>query len=343
MSTPRSADLPGLVIPTGSHGSLDKATADKAREFVDASVSWNTRRAYRSDWGGFTRWCESQGIVPMPTSASTIVAYLIYLAGEGKKVATIERNYATLSKAFKVAGYSPSPCEDPSVKQVLAGIRRKLGAPQIRKEAAIAELLRPMVDTCDEGEDRILGRRDHLVAMRDKALLLFGFAGALRRSELMAVEVEHLTFVKHGLRLLVPGSKTDQNHIGELIGIAFARNTRYCAVLAMREWLTSSKIESGRVFRAIGAGGRIREAKPNQWLAGELVEDVIKRRARMAGLDPKLFGAHSLRSGFATQSFLIGKNDRQIMRHGRWHDLREMEKYIREVDIFRDNPTDGLL
>lgn len=341
MSPTEPAGMPALAVLSSGADALDAVTADRAREFVEASVAWNTRRAYKNDWGRFALWCNSKGLAAMPAVPATVIGYLVYLADEGRKVATIERYYATLNKAFKVAGVNPSPCEDPRVKQVLAGIRRKVGAPQNRKEAAVHDLLLRMVDTCVREPG--VGKRNRLVDLRDKALLLFGFAGAFRRSELMAVEVEHLTFVGQGVRVLLPGSKTDQEHLGEVIGIAFARNPRYCAVLSLQEWLAVSGVTSGRIFRSVGAGGRVRLAQDNQWLAGELVGEMIKRRARLAGLDPKIFGGHSLRSGFATQGFLNHKNDRQIMRHGRWRDLREMEKYIREVDLFRDNPTDGLL
>ena len=188
-----------------------------------------------------------------------------------------------------------------------------------------------------------MSRFDRLLRIRDRAMLLVGFAGAFRRSEVMALEVRHLAFVKQGLRIVIPGSKTDQEHVGEVVGIAYARDTGMCPVRSMREWLEAAAITEGRVFRGLGAGGRVRPETGNAWQAGSMVGACIKRWTKRAGLDPKIFGAHSLRAGFATQSFLIGKNDRQIMRHGRWRDLREMEKYIREVDLFRDNPTDGLL
>jgi site-specific recombinase XerD len=334
--------MPALVVPTANSGAIDRAVLDRAQEFIDESVSWNTRRAYESDWGLFTRWCSSHGVSPMPAAPSTLVGYAVHLADSGKKVATINRQFATIAKAHRIANIEPSPLRHSTVEQVLAGIRRKLGAPQVQKEAAVVELLRPMVDACDVG-DRSLGRRDQLVALRDKAMLLFGFTGAFRRSELMAVEVKNLTFVKNGLRILVVGSKVDQEHKGEVIGITYARDTRYCAVRAIRDWLDLAGIDEGPVFRAIGAGGYVREGKPNPWIAGEMVAECVKRRAKQAGLDPSIFSGHSLRSGFATQSYIIGKSDRQIMRHGRWSSPKHLERYIREVDLFRDNPTDGLL
>ena len=117
----RPTGMPALVVPAVGSADISADVLERAREFVDASVSWNTRRAYKSDYGLYQSWCESRSLRPMPASPAAIVAYLIFLADGGHKVATIERHYATISKAFRIAGVAPSPCEDPAVRQVWPG------------------------------------------------------------------------------------------------------------------------------------------------------------------------------------------------------------------------------
>lgn len=207
------------------------------------------------------------------------------------------------------------------MKATLRGIRRSIGAAPVRKAPATADLLRQMLDRYP---DTLKGRRD-------RALLALGFAGAFRRSELVALRVEDLTETADGLRVLIRKSKTDQEGLGQ--EVAILRGTRLRPVQAVQDWLRAAGIEEGPVFRAVGRGGRVKDAA----LGADVVGDIVKNHCQALGLDARTFAAHSLRSGFLTSGAEAGASVFKLMEVSRHKSVDMLRVYVRRVDAFKDH------
>jgi integrase len=315
------------------HGELSTELANlakKAADFASRSKSANTRRAYRSDWGVFCRWCIAHGLAALPATPGTIAAFVTDMAGS-KASTTIDRYCSTITKAHKVAGYD-SPAKDPAVVEVLAGIRRTIGTRPKQKKAAVVAILRAMCAACPQ---------DTMRGVRDRAVLLMCWAGAFRRSELISVQFTDVEFVEQGILVHIERSKTDQEARGASVAIPYGSDPSTCPVRSLKRWLEKSGIDDGALFRPLrcGAPTHARTAAND---GGKLVARIVKRAAKQAGFDPSVFGGHSLRAGLATQAAMSGKPDRVIMDQGRWKDRRTLEKYIREGTAFRDNAASGI-
>jgi integrase len=211
----------------------------------------------------------------------------------------------------------------------MAGIRRVKGTAQTGKDPLSPELLRKMFSGVVD-----LGVVDDLRSLRDRALLLVGFAGALRRSELVALRYEDVRSTEDGLVVTIPKSKTDPKGEGQSIGIPYGSHPESCPVRALEAWLERSNITYGYLFTAIGRWGGEVTAKP---ICDHQLAKIIKRLAVSAGLDPALFSGHSLRSGLATSAAEGGATERAIMDQTRHRSLKQVRKYIRRASLFRDN------
>jgi integrase len=210
------------------------------------------------------------------------------------------------------------------VRTVMAGIRRVKGAAQKGKDPLSPELLRRM----------LAGAPDNLRGARDRALLLVGFAGALRRSELVGLRYEDVRITGEGAVVTIPKSKTDQEMEGQTVGIPYGGHVASCPVRAVTTWLEVSGIRNGYLFPAIGRWGREVTRKP---LCGHQVAKIIKGLAERAGLDASALSGHSLRSGLATSAAEGGASERAIMEQTRHRSLKQVRKYIRRGSLFRDN------
>jgi site-specific recombinase XerD len=294
----------------------------QAEAYVRRSKSANTLKAYQSDWVTFEAFCRTEDRSSLPATAETVAAYAANSA-ETLKANTVERRLTAISQAHQLAGY-PNPVEDKLVRTVMAGIRRVKGTAQKGKDPLSPELLRNML--ADAPED--------LQTVRNRALLLIGFAGALRRSELVGLQYEDLRFTDDGLVLTIRQSKTDQEREGQTIGIPYGSHPKTCPVRAVRNWLECSAVGSGSLFRAIGRWGREVTANP---ICDHQLAKIIKTLARRAGLDPGAFSGHSLRSGLATSAAEGGATERSIMQQTRHKSLKQVRHYIRRGSLFRDN------
>lgn len=248
-------------------GSLSTADVKSVLGYAQASKAASTRKAYASDWKAWTAYCAARGACSLPASPATVAAYLAHLADSGRKASGIGRAAAGIAYFHRQAGVDPSPTAHQGVKQTMQGIRRRLGVRSVGKAPATADIIGKMLKLCP----------DTLAGKRDAALLGIGFAAALRRSELVAIEVEDITFVDDGLRLLIRRSKTDQT--GEGAEIAVIRGVRIRPVAALQAWLTASGITSGPVFRAVLLGDRMSEMA----LTANCAARVVKRYAPPAG------------------------------------------------------------
>lgn len=302
--------------------------AAAAAAYADAAQAASTRRAYQTKWRAFSTWCELHRAAPLPAAPDVVALYLTELAPT-RSVSTLTVILAAIGDAHGAAGL-PRPTSA-RLADVWAGIRRKHGRPPAQKSALVTADLR-----------KVVARLPPTIAgARDKALLLVCFAGALRRSELVALELAdnarrdvlcRCSFVPGGLHIRLGRSKTDQEGRGQLVAIPRGK-TRLCPVVALRAWLDVAKISSGPIFREVDRHGRVGSAA----LSGHAVAGIVKRAALRAGLDPMQFSGHSLRAGFVTSAAQAGVTTELIMRQTRHQKAETVAMYVREAEFFTRN------
>jgi site-specific recombinase XerD len=313
------------LIPLGpaalpALGILSDAEIDATMAYAEAEKAPATRRAYATDWHDFAAWCGARGATAMPAHQGIVAAYLSAMADEGRRASTIGRRAAAIGYHHKIAGHEP-PTSSEGVKAVLRGIRRTIGSAKQGKAPATADLLMQMVALCP----------DNMIGRRDRALLCLGFAGAFRRSELCALEVEDLVEVPDGLRIQIRRSKGDQEGQGQ--EVAIPRGYKLRPVEAVQTWLAAAEISSGPVFRAVGRGGRV----SRKALADDSAARVVKRCAKRVGLDDGAYSGHSLRSGFLTSAAETGASIWKLSEVSRHKSLDTLRGYVRRVDLFKEH------
>lgn len=294
---------------------------ESARDFIGAARAENTTRAYRSDWADFTTWCESHAVASLPAAPDTVALYITDRAAT-LKASTIQRRIVAISQAHQAAGLD-TPTSAAVVKTVWRGIRRTLGTAPDQKSAATVDVIRSMVGTLPA---TVAGRRD-------RAILLLGFAGAFRRSELVALDMNDLDFHCDGVTVTIRHSKTDQESEGRQVGIPYGQNVHTCPVRALVAWIEELGETTGPVFRAVTQRGNIADAR----LSDRTVALTVKRAAKAAGLDPAGFAGHSLRSGLATSAAAAGVPERHIMDQTGHKSERMVRMYIRRGSLYRNN------
>jgi integrase len=290
-------------------------------EYVRDSLASNTRRAYLSDLAEFERRGGS-----VPASVETVAAYLAARA-DVLAVATLVRHVASISKAHDARGL-PNPTRSELVRATLRGIRRTKGCAQREAKPLLRDDLLLALDAMGES----------IKDIRDRALMLIGCAGALRRSELVGLDVGDIEHVRQGIVLTLRRSKTDQDGAGRKIGIPYGR-TRWCPVAALESWLTASAITEGAAFRPVDRHGRLHAAR----LSGEAVSLIVRERAAAAGLDPTPYSGHSLRAGLATSAAQAGVPTWRIRAQTRHASDAMLTRYIREGHFFIENAAGALL
>jgi integrase len=240
--------------------------------------------------------------------------------------ATMTRRLTAITKAHQIAGYaSPATMQQPAVSETLKGIRRTLGTAQKIKAPLLTADVRRMVQSLP----------NNLAGCRDRALLLLGFAGGFRRSELAALDSEDVLTKDDGLVVRLRRSKTDPEGQGRDVGIPYGSNPSTCPVRTVYAWKTAAGISEGALFRGIDRHGHLGAFR----LHKDSIGLIVKRAAEAAGLDPALYAGHSLRAGLATQSYLNGAGELAIMRQTGHRSLAMVRRYIRDGSLFRDNPA----
>lgn len=311
------AALIGAEEGASGPASLAVVEADAARAFALAEKAPATRRAYQSDFTLFSTWCRAgRGVEPLGASPNLVAAYLAGQASAGVKPSTLTRRLAAIGYAHKLAGL-PSPARHEAVRAVLRGIRRTVGAATVPKAPATADRIAAMLAAVSA---------DTLRSQRDRALLLLGFAGAFRRSELVALEVADLTFQVDGLHVLIRRSKADQDGQGQVIAIP--RGARLRPVAAVQDWLRAAGITAGPVFRRVDRHGKARGP-----LTGQSVALIVKQRAAAVGLDSAMLSAHSLRSGFLTSAAEAGADVLKMMEVSRHRRVDTLQGYVRRANL----------
>ncbi|GLS46944.1 tyrosine-type recombinase/integrase [Methylobacterium brachythecii] len=312
--------LPVPAVETAPGTTLDlEALAARAAGLAEGARADATRKAYRSDWRHFAGWCAGHGLVDLPAMPSTVGLYLA--AHETLlSIATLTRRLSAIAVAHRMAGH-PMDTRHPAIRDVMRGLRRANGVAQGHAEALTVPLLRRLLATCG----------DRLLDQRDRALLLVAFGAALRRSELVALEVADIAVVPDGLRIAIRRSKGDQE--GEGVVIAVGRTgSETCPAAAYTTWLGAAGIMDGAVFRGINRHGQL-----GRRLSTDAIAEIVQKRAAAAGLEAGLFSGHSMRAGFATSAAQAGVEERLIMRQTRHRSAATVRRYIRDGQLFDRN------
>jgi len=297
---------------------------DRAKDLGRASKSSSTRTAYASDWRDFTGWCATHGLQSLPATPQTIALYVTDLGGRAA-VATVCRRIVAISVTHKERDLD-SPTSHKLVREVLAGLKRIRGTAQRKKTALTSDLMKAVL--LEVGGES-------LKAKRDRAILLVGLTGALRRSEIAALDVTDLRFQKEGVVVLLRRSKTDQ--FGEGRDVAMRSNpvAGLCVVRALREWISAAGITEGPLFRTFALNGGVLQ---NRHIAGQDVARIVQRVTKRAGLEGD-FAGHSLRSGFVTTAARQGATESAMMSVTGHKSQAILRGYIQRANVFEGVPT----
>jgi site-specific recombinase XerD len=312
--------LPALIFGAPISTEL-RLGVEVAFAFAEQKRAASTRNGYAADFRLFDAWCHANGLAALPAAPAAVATYIALEAQRGIKPATLGRRVAAIQYAHREAGHE-APTDSRHVRDVMSGIRNTMGVAPDRKAPATADRLAAMLAAIPT--DTLAGKRDH-------ALLLLGFAAALRRSELVALTVEDLEEVPEGLRVLIRRSKTDQEGEGRTIAIPPGSKLR--PIAAAKAWLEAAGITTGALFRSINKGGRMSDEP----LTGRTVADLVKRYAAAAGLDPAEFSGHSLRAGFVTSAAAHGASIFKMQAVSRHKTLDVLSDYVRDADAFKDH------
>ena len=303
--------------------------AAKAQAYRDAADAPATLRAYASDMKNYEAWCARSGFQALPAAPEVVGAYLA-AAGEGYAMQTLRRRVAAIARASGVAGY-PLDTKHPAIRETLRGIGRTHGSRGRRSAALTTPEVRKLSGACGF----------ELAGVRDRALLLAGFAGALRRSELVGLDIEHLTWASDGVRLLLAKSKTDKEGEGAEVMIVLGREPATCPVSALKSWIEAAELRSGPVFRKVNKAGRVEARR----LSEDAVRQILLRcaaAARMQGTLAEPISPHGLRAGFVTTAYRNGVLDEEIMGHTRHRSLATMRSYVRRAKLSGKAPSGKL-
>ncbi len=273
------------------------------------SKSNNTLRAYQSDFKDFSTFCIKNGLSSMPADPKIIALYITFLS-KSSKFSTLKRRIASISVIHKLKGHYLDT-KHPVIMENLHGIKRTLGSRQKSKKPILINDLKLIIKAIDQKK------------IRDKALILIGFAGGFRRSELVNIEYDDVEFVTEGVKILIKRSKTDQSGEGNIKAIPYFENREFCPVIALKNYVNEkfTNKSKGKIFE----------------ISDKSVALILKRYAKKAGLNASLYAGHSLRSGFATTAAEFGAEERNIMAMTGHKTTQMVRRYIQEANLFKNN------
>lgn len=312
-----------------SRNSQSEGLSDKSMNSLSVTKANHTIDAYESDWNDFCDWCRYHHQKSYPAQPETIVNYINDLA-DYAKASTIRRRISAISENYNASGdHVENPCRAWIVKEALIGLTRLKGTVQKGKTPIYWEEIEEMIHRMD---------LTSLQALRDRAVLLLGFMGAFRRSELAGLDVEDIKKYPQGIVVTIRHSKTDQTSAGQQIGIPYLSHSSMDCIHALQEWLTAADITSGPLFRSFLKNGKVSSRR----LSDKSINLIVKKYAASIGLNPEMYGAHSLRHGFATYAALQGVEERLVMKQTRHRSVEMVRRYINEADLFTNNPIDKI-
>ena len=295
---------------------LEKETINN----LGSSKSFNTLRAYKSDFYDFEKFCSNFGFKSIPSDPKVISLYLTDLSNKSK-FSTLKRRLASINVIHKIKGFHID-IKHPIITENLIGIKRRIGSYQKGKKPILINNLYQIIDFINQNQVNT-----HLQSTRDKAIILLGFAGGFRRSELVSLEKSDLEFISEGLKITLKKSKSDQYGQGLIKGIPYFKNNKYCPVIAVKEWMSSSdNLTEKRLFP----------------YSDKTVALIVKKYLGLIGLDNKQYSGHSLRSGFATSTAASGADERSIMAMTGHKSAEMVRIYIKEANLFKNNALNKL-
>jgi len=277
------------------------------------SKAANTLRAYQADFKDFSAFCIKNGLSSMPTDPKILSLYLTHLSASSK-FSTLKRRIASISVIHKIKGYYLDT-KHPLIMENLHGIKRVKGSIQKAKKPLLINDLKMIINAIDEAN------QSENKKIRDRALILIGFSGGFRRSELVNIEYDDVEFVYEGVKIFIKRSKTDQSGEGMIKAIPYFDNKLFCPVSSLKKWINNSEIKSGKIFD----------------ISDKSVALIIKKYVSLSGLDPNKYGGHSLRSGFATSAAESGAEERNIMAMTGHKTTQMVRRYIQEANLFKNN------
>ena len=301
--------------------SLHEATLNNLKN----SKANNTLRAYRSDFKDFAGFCAKHGFKSMPSDPKIVSLYLTHLSKKSK-ISTLRRRLVSIGVVHKLKGHYLDT-KHPVIIENLMGIKRLKGSKQIGKKPILINHLKQIINVINEQDI------EEIVKLRNKSIILIGFSGGFRRTEIISINQEDLEFVDEGVKILVRRSKTDQFGEGMIKGLPYFTNATYCPVTNLKNWLKLSKIKNGPIFRRFTKGSSLTKHR----LTDQSVVLIIKDCLRIAGIENHNFSGHSLRSGFATVAADSGADERSIMAMTGHKSSQMVRRYIREANIFKNN------
>ena len=294
--------------------SIEIETLDNIR----SSKSVNTIRAYKSDFNHFADFCKKNNLKPLPADPKIVSFYITHLS-LNSKVSTLKRRLASISVIHKLKGHYID-IKHPLIIENLMGIQRKKGVFQKSKNPILVNELRQIINIIEKNSTNELKKN------RDKALILIGFSGGFRRSELVNIDLDDIEFTKEGAKIFIKRSKTDQSGEGMIKAIPYFKEKSFCPVIFLKQWIEISKIQKGLIFN----------------ISDKMVALLIKRYLSKAGFDSKKYSGHSLRSGFATVAADSGADEKSIMNMTGHKTTQMVRRYIKESNLFKNNPLNKI-
>ena len=292
---------------------------------LKSSKANNTLRAYKSDFKDFGSFCAKHGFNSLPSEPKIVSLYLTHLS-KNSKISTLKRRLVSLSVVHKLKGHYLDT-KHPIIVENLMGIKRLKGSIQKGKKPILINHLKSIINVIHQQDINDINK------LRDKTIILIGFGGGFRRTELISIDHEDLELVPEGLKITIKKSKTDQFGEGMTKGLPYFSNELYCPVANLKKWLEISKIKNGPIFRRFSKGSNLTEKR----LTDQSVVLLIKKYLKLAGIDNNNFSGHSLRSGFATVAADFGADERSIMAMTGHKTTQMVRRYIKEANIFKNN------
>ena len=285
----------------------------------------NTLRAYKSDFKDFGAFCVKHGFNSMPTEPKVVSLYLTQLSANSK-VSTLRRRLVSIGVVHKLKGHYLDT-KHPIIIENLMGIKRRKGSLQTGKKPILINHLKQIINVIDEQKIKKIKK------LRDRTLILTGFGGGFRRTELISIDYEDIDFVEEGVKITLRRSKTDQFGEGLIKGLPYFPNEKYCPVTSLKNWINLSNIKKGPIFRRFAKSSILTDHR----LTDQSVVLIIKNCLKLAGIENQNFSGHSLRSGFATVAAESGADERSIMAMTGHKTSQMVRRYIKEANIFKNN------
>jgi site-specific recombinase XerD len=286
----------------------------------------NTVRAYKSDFNDFSLFCAQNGLKSLPSEPKIVSIYLTHLSTKDAKMSTIKRRLVSIGVIHKLKGFYMDT-KHPLIIENMMGIKRRKGIIQKGKKPILINNLKSLINVIDKENN------DEMKKIRDRSIILIGFSGGFRRSEIVALNYDDLEFVQEGLKITLKKSKTDQFGEGSIKGLPYFDNSQYCPVISLEKWIKVSKIDSGPLFRRFSKGSKLSEKR----LTDQTIALIIKKYLKLTGIDSKNYSGHSLRSGFATSAAESGAEERSIMAMTGHKSAEMVRRYIKEANLFKNN------